>query len=260
MENVRARSGVVIVSGETGKGKKRLRKLVASPTFKSAAIFANSSLTSVTRAKPEVKLDKPIQVGQAVLDTSKSVLYEHWYGVVKPLWGDRVKMLGMDTDGILMEISGSDPYVDITPLVPTCCDTPNFKEPHPSGIPVGLNKKVPLLFKDEMGGKPIYEVVFLAPKAYSISHMDGEEKLKRVPKKVVKKSINHDLYKKCELEGKNYDCHFFTLRSRDHREHTELVTKRALRRTDTKRYNPENESHQTLPHGHYKIPEKHRLL
>ena len=77
MENVRARSGVVIVSGETEKGKKRLRKLVASPTFKSATIFANSSLTSVTRAKPEVRLDKPIQVGQAILDLSKAVMYEH---------------------------------------------------------------------------------------------------------------------------------------------------------------------------------------
>ena len=261
MENVRARSGVVIVSGETEKGKKRLRKLVASPTFKSATIFANSSLTSVVRAKPEVRLDKPIQVGQAILDMSKSVMYEHWYGVVKPLWGDRVKMFGIDTDGILMEIRGSDPYVDITPLVPTHFDTSNFGESHPSGIPVGLNKKVPLLFKDEMGGKPIYEVVFLARKAYSISHMDGEEKkLKGVPKKVVKKSINHDLYKKCELEGKNYDCHFYTLRSRDHREYTELVTKKALRRADTKRWNPDDGTHETWPWCSYRVPEEQQII
>ena len=105
-----------------------------------------------------------------------------------------------------MEIRGSDPYKDITPLVPTHFDTSNFEGFHLSGIPVGLNKKVPLMFKDEMGGKPICEVVFLAPKAYSISHLEGEvKKLKGVPKKVVKKSINHDLYKRCELEGVNYD-------------------------------------------------------
>ena len=183
------------------------------------------------------------------------------YGVVKPLWEDRVRMIGMDTDEILMEIRGSNPYVDITPLVPTHFDTSNFEGPHPSGIPVGLNKKVPLLFKDEMGGKPIYEVVFIAPKAYSISHVDGEQKkLKGVPKKVVKKSINHDLYKKCELEGKNYNCDFYTLRSRDHQEHTELVTKRALRRTDTKRYNPENGTHATYAWGNLRIPEEHGLL
>ena len=103
--------------------------------------------------------------------------------------------------------------------------------------------------------------MFLAPKAYSISHIEGEEKkLKGVPKKVVKKSINHDLYKKCKLEGKNCDCHFHTLRSRDHREHTELVTKRALRRTDTKRYNPKNGTDETLAYGHYKIPEGLGLL
>ena len=144
---------------------------------------------SVNRAKPEVKLDKPIQVGQAILDLSKSVMFEFWYGVVKPLWGDRVRLIGSDTDSILVEVKGSDPYVDITPLVPTYFDTSNFGGPHPSGIPVGLNKKVPLLFKDEMGGKPICESVFLAPKAYSFSHLEGEEKkLKGVPKKVVKKS------------------------------------------------------------------------
>ena len=89
--------------------------------------------------------------------------------------------------------------MDITPLVSKHFDTSNFREPHPSGLPIGLNRRVPLLFKDEMGNKPIYKVVFLAPKAYSISHIDGEDKkLKGVPKKVVKKSINHDLYKKCE--------------------------------------------------------------
>ena len=155
MESVRARSGVVIVCGETEKGKKRLRKLVASPTFKSATIFANSSLTSVNRVKPEVKLDKPIQVGQAVLDLSKSVMFEFWYGTIKPLWGDRVRLVGSDTDGILIEVKGSDPYVDITPLVSKHFDTSNFREPHPSGLPIGLNRKVPLLFKDEMGNKPI---------------------------------------------------------------------------------------------------------
>ena len=77
---------------------------------------------------------------------------------------------------------------------------------------------------------------------------------------VVKKSINHNLYKKCELEGVNYDCHFYTLRSRDHREHTELVTKRCLRRTDTKRFDPDDGTHETIPWGHYGVPEEHRLL
>ena len=156
MESVHARSGVVIVSGETEKGKKRLRKLVASPTFKGAIIFANSSLTSVNRAKPEVKLDKPIQVGQVVLDMSKSVMFGHWYGVVKPLWENKVRLVGMDTDSLMMEVRGSNPYVDMTPLVSKHFDTSKFEGPHPSGIPIGLNKKVPLLFKDEMGGKTIY--------------------------------------------------------------------------------------------------------
>ena len=88
MENVRACSGVVIASGETESGKKRLRKLMASPTFKGSTIFANSSLLPVNQAKPTVLLDKPIQVGQAVLDLSKVEMFEFWYPFAKPMWGD----------------------------------------------------------------------------------------------------------------------------------------------------------------------------
>ena len=176
IENVRARSGVVVVSGEMEKGKKRLRKLVASPTFRSSTIFANSTLVSVNQAKPALLLDKPIKVGQAVLDLSKKEMFEFWYLFAKPMWGDNLRLVASDMDSLVIEIKTCDVYQDIAPHVSTHFDTSNYKDPHPSGIPIGVNKKVPLLMKDELESKPILEFVLLQSKIYAFTYLDGRRK------------------------------------------------------------------------------------
>ena len=45
-------------------------------------------------------------------------------------------------------------------------DTSNFPKDHPSGIPVGKNKKVPGMMKDEAGGRIIEEFIGLRAKLY----------------------------------------------------------------------------------------------
>ena len=99
MENIRACSAVVIRSGEMEKGKKRLRKLIGNLTFKSATTFANSPLVSVNRAKAEVMLDKPIMVGQAILDISKETMYEFWYEYAKLKRGKNLKLYRLSRYG-----------------------------------------------------------------------------------------------------------------------------------------------------------------
>ena len=85
MENVRARSSVKIVSGESEKGKRRLRKLICNPRFKRAKVFADSNgLVSVNMGKASVVLNKPIPVGQAILDMSKVTMFEFYYDYAKP--------------------------------------------------------------------------------------------------------------------------------------------------------------------------------
>ena len=65
MENVRARSGVKVVSGESERGKKKLRKLICNPRYKSSKVFANSGgLVSVNMRKASVVLNKPIAVSK----------------------------------------------------------------------------------------------------------------------------------------------------------------------------------------------------
>ena len=59
-------------------------------------------------------------------------------------------------------------------------DTSNYPKDHPSGIPIGLNKKVIGMMKDECGRKQIKEFVGLRSKlyAYKIYETDEVKKFK----------------------------------------------------------------------------------
>ena len=39
--------------------------------------------------KAEIKMNKPISLGQAILDISKTLMYEFWYDYIKPIYGDK---------------------------------------------------------------------------------------------------------------------------------------------------------------------------
>ena len=97
------------------------------------------------------------------------------------------------------EIDTEEFYKDINPDVERLFDmTSNYPADHESGMKVGVNKKVPGMFKDEAGGKQILEFVGLRAKLYSYRMKDFEEKkCKGVKKAVVRKSINFEDYKKC---------------------------------------------------------------
>ena len=87
-------------------------------------------------------------------------------------------------------------------------DISNFPKDHPSGIPVGVNKKVIGMFKDECGGKIMQEFVGLRAKLYSYIMYKGEVEEKRC--KGVKSSVVHN-----EITFKDYkDCLFGKLTDR----------------------------------------------
>ena len=52
--------------------------------------------------KTKVKVNKLIYLGRAILDISKILMYEFWYGYLKPKYGDKVKLYYMDTDLFLL--------------------------------------------------------------------------------------------------------------------------------------------------------------
>ena len=100
--------------------------------------------------KTEIVMNKPIYVRQAILDLSKITMYEFHYDYAKPKWND-TKLLYQDTDSIIYNIKTEDFYKDIAEDVKTRFDTSNYLVNRP--LPMGVNKKVISLMKDEMGGK-----------------------------------------------------------------------------------------------------------
>ena len=104
-----------------------------------------------------------------------------------------------DTDSFIINIKTNDFYEDITSDVENRFDTSNYEVNRP--LPMGNNKKVISLMKDELGGKIITEFVTLRPKTYSYLTDDGKEdkKAKGTKKCVIKKMIKFNDYKKCLL-------------------------------------------------------------
>ena len=63
--------------------------------------------------KVEVKMNKPIYLGQAILDISKTLVYKFWSDYIKPKYGDKVRLCYMDTDSFVMNIKTDDFFRDI---------------------------------------------------------------------------------------------------------------------------------------------------
>ena len=114
--------------------------------------------------KTELFFNKPVYLVMSILDLSKTLMYEFHYKYIKKKFGSKANLLFIDTDSLCYEIETEDFFKDISADVQEKFDTSNFSPNHPSGIPTGINKKVPGIFKDEAGGE-IIGVCWLASKA-----------------------------------------------------------------------------------------------
>ena len=91
-------------------------------------------------------------------------MYEFWYDYINPKYGDRAKLCYTDTDSVIIYIKTEDFFEFISSDVERWFDTSNYDKNDKKLLPIGKNKKIPGLFKDELGGKIITEVVTLRPK------------------------------------------------------------------------------------------------
>ena len=108
-------------------------------------------------------------------------------------------------------------------------------------LPVGKNKKVIGLMKDELGGEIMKEFVSLRPKMYSyrVGNTNGTlepKKCKGIKKCVVKKTITFDDYKRCLFEGRDIYKSQLLFRSDKHEIKTLQVNKLALSHKTIREY------------------------
>ena len=190
MENVRNHRDIKLVATH-----KRRSILASEPNYHSTKCISKD-LMIMEMKKVKVKMNKPIYLGQAILDISKTLMYEFWYDYIKPKYEDKARLCYMDTDSFIMHIKTEDFYKDIANDVERLFDTSNYDKKDNRPLPIGKNKKVIGLFKDELGGKIMIEFCALRAKAYAYRLDDDTEKKKAkgTKKCIVKREITFKNY------------------------------------------------------------------
>lgn len=187
--------------------------------------------------KVRIYMNKPIYVGQSVLDISKCLMYELWYNYLLPKYGDRVRLCYMDTDSFIFRVETNDFYADILPDLNNWFDTSKIDEKLDGCMPIGVNARVIGKFKDEASGKIITEFVTLASKLYAYKDADDniEKKNKGVKKCAIKAVLNCNHYMNALLLNKTIRGTQQRFKSVNHTIYTEEVNKVLLSRKDDKR-------------------------
>ena len=102
MENIRNHNDMKLMTIE-----QKYQKYVMKPNFKDGYLFSRQ-LFAVEMGKTEIKMNKPVYLGQAILDLSKTLMYEFHYDFMRPKYGSKVKLCYVDTDGFVYEIEAED--------------------------------------------------------------------------------------------------------------------------------------------------------
>ena len=187
--------------------------------------------------KVEPKMNKSIYLGQAILDISKTLMYEFWYDYIKPKYGNKARLCYTDTDSFVIYVKTDDFYKDIANDVERLFDTSNYDKKDERPLPIGKNKKVIGLFKDELGGKIMTEFCALRAKAYAYKLDDDTEmkKAKGTKKCIVKREITFKNYADALFNNEVIIRSQQRFRSYNYKVYTEEVNKIALRSNHDKR-------------------------
>ena len=160
MENIRKHRNIKLVNNEEAYLRAAIR-----PNFKSGTLFG-PNLMGCEMGKIKVVMNKPVYLGQEILDLSKIVMYAFHYNYMKRKYpDDKLTLCYMDTDSLIYKIETDDFYKDIAGDVENRFDMSGYVPDRP--LPVGRNKKVIGLMKDELGGEIMKEFVTLRPKMYA---------------------------------------------------------------------------------------------
>ena len=98
MENVRNHRDIKLVTSD-----KRRSILASEPNYHSSKCISKD-LMIMEMKKVEVKLNKPIYLGQAILDINKTLTYEFWYDYIKPKYEKKARLCYMDKDSFVIHI------------------------------------------------------------------------------------------------------------------------------------------------------------
>ena len=229
-ENVRKHKDIKLVTTND-----RRKRLVSQPNYHTSKHFSED-LMAIEMRKTSVLMNKPIYIGQTVLDFSKILMYDFWYGYLKPMYKNNIKLCHMDTDSFIFHVKTDDFYKDISDTLDKWFDTSKNDKKLDRPIEYDVNTGVLGMFKDELKGSIMIEFVSLASKVYSHKQdNDKETKVVKGVKKCVKKKIlNFNDYINALLLNKKIMIKQQSFKSFYHDMYTIETNKIALRNSDNK--------------------------
>ena len=107
MENVRNHRDIKLVTTD-----ERRNKLVSEPNYHKTKYFSEN-LLAIEMRKTKIKMNKPVYLGQAILDIRKTLMYEFEYDYIKRKYQEKARLCYMDTDSFIINIETEDFYEDI---------------------------------------------------------------------------------------------------------------------------------------------------
>ena len=143
----------------------------------------------------------------------------------------------MHTDSLVVRIKTEDFFSDINNDVEKWSDTSNYDKNDNRPLPIGKNKQILGLFKDELGGQIMKEFCTLRPKTYAYLLDDDNEikKAKGTKKCVIKCKLMFENYKDSLFNNKIIMRSQLRFKSDHHNVYTEEINKIALNSSDNKR-------------------------
>ena len=94
IKNIRKRQNIILVDD-----RDKALKLSSRPNFDRSTTF-DPNLIAV-HMKKTVYFNKPIYVGQAILDLSKTLMFDFHYNYIQDMYNDRAELMFTDTDSLL---------------------------------------------------------------------------------------------------------------------------------------------------------------
>ena len=163
-------------------------------------------------------------------------MYEFHYDYMKWKYGVNLQLYYMDTDSLVYNINTDDFYEDIASNIKPRFAMSGYSNSQVRPLPMGVNKNVIGLMKNELGRRIMTKFLALRPKLYTYKMLGRSEnkKCKGVKKCVMKKMPDFEDYKQSLLGGWNTFRKQLLFQNKLHKVHTVEINKLALSRDNEK--------------------------
>jgi hypothetical protein len=247
MENVRNRINFKLVSSEEKAMRLRNSKI--------RCVIFNDNLVGVHLCKKQVTLNKPIYIGQNVLDQSKYLMYNFHYNVMLKNFDKKdIDLLFTDTDSLCYHIKNKDPF-EFMKNNSELFDLSNYPKNHE--MYDHINNKV-IEDKKKNDYENFNNIIDELNLNDILKQGLEDNKIKTEHKKAkgvkacaLKKQIKFENYKTCLFDRKKFPVNQNGFKSDKHIVYTEKVNKVALSYADDKCFIDDNMV-DTYTIGHYK--------